>query len=92
MPDEASDIESISPEREESTTGILLYGAASIAGIAIGYFIVGPIVVSMLNDDDGLTLHLLHGLMTLLQTIARVAGSAAIECEKKYNDHVNALH
>jgi hypothetical protein len=92
VPDEASDVEPIPSEREESGPGILLYGAASIAGIAVGYFVIGPIVVTMLNDEDGLTLHLLHAMTTILQTIARVAGSAALECEKKYNDHVNALH
>ena len=92
VPDEASDIEPIPSEREESNPGILLYGVASVAGIAVGYFVIGPIVVSMINDEDGLTLHILHALMTILQTIARVAGSAALECEKKYNDHVNALH
>ena len=92
VPEQTSQDEPSTPEREETGPGILLYGAASVAGIAIGYFIVGPIVVTMINDEDGLTLHILHGLMMMLQTIARVAGSAALECEKKYNDHVNALH
>lgn len=94
MSEEASGIESNTHQREGSTEEILPNYAAIIATLGatlVGTIIIAIIVSRMWNEDE-IKLHILSSAVRILQNIARLSGSWAIECERSYNDHVNALH
>lgn len=74
--------------------GILPNYAAVVATLSAALVgtIVICIIISRMWDEDEIKLHMLNFLTRVLQAVARLAGSWAIECENAYNDHVNALH
>ena len=94
MPESASGNEPISSNEEEQDKGFLLRQAPAIATLSAAFFasIIVSIIISRMWDEDEIKLHLLDILIRFLQSIARLCGGWAIECEKTYNDYVNALH
>jgi hypothetical protein len=94
MSEEASGDESGAHDSEEEVHGFL-YSKATIAatlGAAfVGSFVVSIIISRMWNEDD-IKLHVLSFATRVLQTIAFSSGKWAIECERAYNEYVNALH
>ena len=45
-----------------------------------------------LLSDDEVRLHVLHGIIRVLQSTARLLGGWALNVESHYNDYVNTLH
>lgn len=64
---------------------------ATFGSILVGCCITA-IIISRMFDEDEIKLQVLDFLVKFLQSIARQCGAWAIECEKAYNEYVNALH
>lgn len=94
MPEEASQHESGTHQHEgniEETLHSYATLIATLGTLFVGTFII-CIIVARIWDEDEIKLHVLDMLTRMLQAVARLCGGWAIECEKAYNDHVNALH
>jgi hypothetical protein len=81
-------------DSEEQDQGFLYNYAATIATLGTAFIatIVISLIISRMWNEDEIKLHVLNSLIKLLQGIARVCGSMAIEYEQLYNEYVNALH
>lgn len=81
--------------QREGTNEEVLPSYAVVIGV-LGTALIGTIIVclviSRMWNEDEIKLHVLSSTIKLLQGIARVSGSWALECENTYNKHVNALH
>jgi hypothetical protein len=90
----ASGDESDARNREEEDQRLLYSNATAIATLAAT--LVGTIIICIflarMWDEDEIKLHVLHSTIHLLQVIARLCGSWALQCEATYDKHVNALH
>jgi hypothetical protein len=94
MPAEAGPDESGSREPKGSTEEILrnYAGITAVLGATlVGSFVVSFIIARMWNEDE-IKLNALSFLTRVLQTIAFSTGKWALECERSYNEYVNALH
>lgn len=94
MPEEASGAESSSLYGDGKGQGFLHKYSTAIATFATAYLItliIAFVFVRMWQEDE-FRLNVLNGIIKTLQTIARISGSWALECERAYNEYVNALH
>lgn len=94
MPEEASSAEPSSYERDAKDQGFLHKHTAAIATFATAYLItiIFAMIFARMWQEEEFRLHFLNGIIKTLQTVARIAGSWALECERAYNEYVNALH
>lgn len=95
MPAEASENESGSCESKEDGEGLLFRHAGAVAATFSAAFfgtIIVSIIISRMWDEDEIKLHMLDFIIRVLQSVARLCGGWAIQCENAYNEHVNALH
>lgn len=94
MPETTGGNESSPHECEGETEGIFYNYSTAIATFAATFFatIIISIIVSRMWDEDEIKLTVLDYLVRILQAIARLCGSWALECERTYNEYVNALH
>ena len=88
MPKETGDTEPVSYDSEDKDSRLLYFDAALwTLGLATVTFIG-----LRMWDSDEIRLHILHGMVQILQALARVIGLWAIEFEKAYNDYADTLH
>jgi hypothetical protein len=94
MPEEAAGNESNTCNGEAEDQEFLRNYTATIATLSATFFatiIISVIVTQMWNEDE-IKLHVLDALIKILQTMARLFGGWALECERTYNDYASALH
>ena len=94
MSEEASSNEPDAYDGEGENQELLFHYSDAIATLAATFFatIIVCLIVARMWDEDQIKLHVLDALVRLLQAIARLCGGWALECERAYNEHVNALH
>lgn len=95
MPEKTGSIESSACDGEAENQRVFLRNPTFVgATIATSYvtFVIVYLVMSHIWDEDEIRLHILDTLVRLLQAIARMFGSWALECERTYNEYVNTLH
>lgn len=94
MPETTGENEPGASESEAKGQGFLFRQSSTIAAFTaafVGAFVVS-IIISQMWKEDEIKLHVLNSLVKLLQSIARLCGQWALDCENAYNEYVNALH
>lgn len=94
LPEETGRNESSAYSNEGEDQELLPSYSATIAAFTATFFatIIISIIISRMWDEDEIKLHVLNALIRVLQSIARLCGGWALQCEQLYNNHVNALH
>jgi hypothetical protein len=94
MPEEAGSTQPSSFQRVGKDQGFLYKHSTAVATFASAYLIaiIFIFVFARIWEEEEFRLQILNTIIKLLQTIARVFGSWALECERAYNEYVNALH
>jgi heme/copper-type cytochrome/quinol oxidase subunit 4 len=94
MPEEAGSTEPSSFQRLGKDQGFLHQHTTAVATFASAYLvaIIVAMVFAHMWEEEEFRLHILNTIIKLLQTIARVFGSWALECERAYNEYLNTLH
>lgn len=61
---------------------------------ALQFFTVSYLVYTMFSmlSEDEVRLRILHAITKVLQGLARIIGSWALEFENSYNEYVDSLH
>lgn len=88
MPEETGDVESTPCDSEREDQKLLYLDAALWT---IGFSTVAFIGIRVWDSDE-VRLHVLHAIVQILQTFARVLGLWALEFERAYNDYADSLH
>jgi hypothetical protein len=89
LPDPSSEAEQSAREHPEHTWEVVSQAVIALIGLAGSALIVRRLLSS---DDDELQLHVLHGTIRVLHSMARFFGTAALNAENTYNDYVETLH
>jgi hypothetical protein len=94
VPEETSGDESGAHDDEAEGQGFLFHYSTAVGVFTATFFatIIISILISRMWNEDEIKLHVLDALMRLFQAIARLSGGWALECERTYNEYVNALH
>lgn len=94
MSEPTGEIEPTPSEREAEAQGFLHNYTAAVATLSATFAatIIISIIVARMWDEDQIKLHVLDYMIKMLQAIARLCGGWALECERTYNEYVNALH